>query len=267
MYINLGCGGLFINDKQWKNFDLVSHYDEVIECNFLKGIELESNIADLVYSSHLLEHLPFDFAPEFLKEHYRVLKPGGVIRIVVPDLAKLIDLYLQYRDKLHSEKFHSKNYEWILIELFDQLSRNHSGGLMGQILKDKTSVYHEIAQNRMGTALTEIVNQPKANSSTITEKVKQKFNNLHYKLIQMILKKSQFQAMKIGHFRLSGECHQWMYDKEYLSYLLTEAGFTQIKAQSSSTSYLSDWSKYYLDQNKSGEAYKPGSLFIEGIKP
>ncbi len=266
MYINLGCGGLFVDDEKWRNLDLVSHYDGVIECNFLQGIELESNIADLIYSSHLLEHLPFDYAPEFLKEHYRILKPGGIIRIVVPDLSKLIDLYLQYRDELNSENAQPEKYEWILIELFDQLSRNKSGGLMGQVLKNKNSVYHEIAKQRMGTALSEINNSPRVNSPTITEIVKQKFNNLHYKLAQVLLKKNQFEAMQIGHFRLSGECHQWVYDSEYLSHLLAKAGFTEIKQQSSNTSYLTNWSEYYLDHNKSGQAYKPGSLYIEGIK-
>lgn len=41
---------------------------------------------DCVYASHVLEHLRVKTANNFLKESYRVLKPGGTLRIVVPDL-------------------------------------------------------------------------------------------------------------------------------------------------------------------------------------
>ena len=42
----------------------------------------------MVYSEHMFEHvLPMDGAA-FLKESYRILKPGGVLRVVTPDLEK-----------------------------------------------------------------------------------------------------------------------------------------------------------------------------------
>lgn len=41
---------------------------------------------DVVYASHVLEHLDNRTRNNFLKEAHRVLKPTGVIRIVVPDL-------------------------------------------------------------------------------------------------------------------------------------------------------------------------------------
>ena len=46
-----------------------------------------------VYSSHLLEHLTWGDARQLLAESRRVLKPGGVCRIVVPDLEWLIGEY------------------------------------------------------------------------------------------------------------------------------------------------------------------------------
>lgn len=48
---------------------------------------------DAVYSSHMLEHLDRAAGGQFLAEAYRVLKPGGVIRIAVPDLRMLVDRY------------------------------------------------------------------------------------------------------------------------------------------------------------------------------
>jgi predicted SAM-dependent methyltransferase len=47
----------------------------------------------VVYSSHLLEHLYLAEAKNLLRESYRVLRPGGVIRMVVPDLRALVEEY------------------------------------------------------------------------------------------------------------------------------------------------------------------------------
>ena len=47
-----------------------------------------------VYASHLLEHMYRSDAEFVLRECFRVLRPGGVVRIVVPDLAPLIRGYM-----------------------------------------------------------------------------------------------------------------------------------------------------------------------------
>jgi SAM-dependent methyltransferase len=47
-----------------------------------------------VYSSHTLEHLHRDHAVALLRECHRVLEPGGICRIVVPDLRVLAERYL-----------------------------------------------------------------------------------------------------------------------------------------------------------------------------
>lgn len=49
---------------------------------------------DIIYSSHTLEHLNKEDGMNFLKECYRILKPGGFLRIVLPDLKPIIDKYL-----------------------------------------------------------------------------------------------------------------------------------------------------------------------------
>lgn len=50
-----------------------------------------------VYASHLLEHLYHDEAKRLLRECFRVLRPGGVLRMVVPDLRVAVVDYLQGR--------------------------------------------------------------------------------------------------------------------------------------------------------------------------
>ncbi len=49
---------------------------------------------EAVYASHVLEHLCFADAQQLLSESFRVLRPGGVARILVPDLRSLVLEYL-----------------------------------------------------------------------------------------------------------------------------------------------------------------------------
>jgi len=60
-----------------------------------KGLPFEDNSLDAIYASHFLEHLYFVEAQRLLKECYRVLRPGGVMRMVVPDLRAIIQEYIE----------------------------------------------------------------------------------------------------------------------------------------------------------------------------
>jgi SAM-dependent methyltransferase len=52
---------------------------------------------DVVYSSHLLEHLSREEGRRFLGECHRVLRAGGILRLVVPDLWKIVHAYTDGR--------------------------------------------------------------------------------------------------------------------------------------------------------------------------
>lgn len=54
--------------------------------------------ASLVYCSHALEYFDRDEARKVLAEWHRVLAPGGVLRLAVPDFAALIKVYQQSGD-------------------------------------------------------------------------------------------------------------------------------------------------------------------------
>lgn len=56
-----------------------------------------------VYSSHTLEHLFYEDAVRLLKECCRVLKPGGICRIVVPDLRAAVTKYVSSVDSDNGE--------------------------------------------------------------------------------------------------------------------------------------------------------------------
>jgi SAM-dependent methyltransferase len=57
------------------------------------GIPLPSRCADAIFSSHLLEHLSRGNGERLLREAWRVLRPGGRIRVAVPDLEEVMVLY------------------------------------------------------------------------------------------------------------------------------------------------------------------------------
>ncbi|MCA9135469.1 MAG: methyltransferase domain-containing protein [Planctomycetales bacterium] len=63
-----------------------------------RGLPFATNSIDLIYTSHFIEHLTRHEARTLLKDALRVLKPGGTIRIVVPDLEGAARLYLKSLD-------------------------------------------------------------------------------------------------------------------------------------------------------------------------
>jgi hypothetical protein len=70
----------------------------VVVHDLSRGIPYPGNSADAVYHSHFLEHLDRDAAHAFLVEVMRVLKPGGIQRIVVPDMEVNCRSYLAHLD-------------------------------------------------------------------------------------------------------------------------------------------------------------------------
>lgn len=91
VYVNLGCGAH--TSKEFVNVDtrpmLHIHYIHEVE-----ELPMFANrTVDLLYASHLLEHVPRDRLERTLKEWYRVLKSGGVLRFGVPDFEGLLRIY------------------------------------------------------------------------------------------------------------------------------------------------------------------------------
>ena len=73
----------------------MSYPTNVRRLDVTKGLPFPNESVDYIYTSHMLEHL-FDREPTYvLKECYRVLKVGGYIRIVVPDLEFIVQKYIE----------------------------------------------------------------------------------------------------------------------------------------------------------------------------
>jgi predicted SAM-dependent methyltransferase len=86
-----------LKDGQKEFVDFALQY-RIIWADAVKHIPLPDACAEVLYSSHMLEHLYREDARLFLQEAQRVLSSGGIIRIAVPDLARLANQYYTSRD-------------------------------------------------------------------------------------------------------------------------------------------------------------------------
>ena len=85
---------------------------------------------DYVISDQVLEHVEGP-PQDAIDECRRVLKPGGAIRLVAPDLEGIVRAYLSCLEAVRrGEGDAADKYEWIIIELLDQMLRHRSGGEM-----------------------------------------------------------------------------------------------------------------------------------------
>jgi predicted SAM-dependent methyltransferase len=66
----------------------------VVVHDITKGLPYPDASMSAIYSSHLLEHLYFEQSVPLLRECQRVLVPGGVLRVVVPDLRAVVMEYV-----------------------------------------------------------------------------------------------------------------------------------------------------------------------------
>ena len=89
--LQLGCGTNVF--PGWLNSDRVKETDGVVIIDATRELPFEDSIFDYVFSEHLIEHLEYRDGVASLKECFRILRPGGKIRIATPDLQFLVDLY------------------------------------------------------------------------------------------------------------------------------------------------------------------------------
>jgi predicted SAM-dependent methyltransferase len=268
-YLNVGCGGKF--HKSWVNVDMVSHSPEVIAVNLINGIPYPDNYFEVVYHSQVLEHIPKDKAPFFIQECHRVLKPGGIIRVVAPDLENIVDEYKKFlKQNLENKtELSEANYDWIMLEMYDQTVRNYSGGYMAEFLRQEHMVNEKYVIDRIGFIGRSIRNHFLSESKKQTNPNQAPTGFIHdlKQKIKKIIKgnTSESPELQIGKFRLGGEVHMWMYDSFSLGRLLKSCGFEDIAVKDPYSSDIPDWGKYELDV-KEGLVYDPTSLFMEGKK-
>jgi ubiquinone/menaquinone biosynthesis C-methylase UbiE len=83
MRLNLGCG--YQDAPRWEHVD-VRDYGHNVVADVLDGLPYAARTFDYAVLGHFLQMFTYEQHPVVLAELKRVLKPGGVVRILVPDL-------------------------------------------------------------------------------------------------------------------------------------------------------------------------------------
>lgn len=272
--LNIGCGTTF--HLSWVNIDFEPSSPVVQQYDIRKGLPYADNVFDVGYCSHVLEHLKRVEADKVVKEIYRVLKPGGIVRLVVPALEKITRAYLSALERVMAgDKAGEPDYDWMMLELYDQTVRHLSGGEMGRYLKNPDIKNKDFVKSRMGVEAERYWVKPDmVHKESIFEKIRTKN-------ISWFLKKSRFifaknlialagkeakKSFEEGWFRNSGEIHRWMYDRFSLSRLMEQAGFKKVCVCEADESRIPDFNNYQLDILE-GNIRKPDSMFMEAMKP
>ncbi|WP_193195856.1 class I SAM-dependent methyltransferase [Nostoc sp. MG11] len=98
--LHLGCG--FVKHPKFINIDLLPaphiHYQRSID----DLSPFENNSVNLIYASHCLEHFPHNKVSKVLKEWFRVLKQGGILRLSIPDFDLLLNIYKENGNNINT---------------------------------------------------------------------------------------------------------------------------------------------------------------------
>jgi SAM-dependent methyltransferase len=271
--LNFGCGNTF--HTAWLNIDVVSSSPEVQSYDIRQRLPYADADFDACYSSHVLEHFQQDEAEKLLGECYRILRCKGIIRVVVPDLEAITREYLESLERVNSGiKEAESNYDWMMLELYDQTVRSIGGGKTKDFLLNPSISNKDFVRYRIG-AEAEKFWEVQAHQKSLRDKIITKSPAWFLQKLRMITAKylvaivagnEAKKSFEEGVFRNSGEIHRWMYDRYSLKRLLEKVGFSDVRVCRADESRIPDFNSYGLDMIE-GKIRKPDSLFMEGMKP
>ena len=263
--LNVGCGDLYF--AEWNNCDLLPGRG-VVAHDLNDPLPWGDGLFDAVYSSHVLEHLGPMAGRKLVEDMQRVLKPGGMCRIVVPDLEGICRLYLQYLEEaINLDDLGARHrYHWMLMELLDQMAREESGGELRR-MQARGEYDEALAQARFGDAYPGAPKLPVTLEGTRTDVRREP---LPESVVDKVRRKLAKWKLKLrgGDPRSTGEVHRWMYDRLSLTRLMEDCGLENCVVKAFAESAIPHWDKYNLDVSRYGDfPRKPDSLYVEGRVP
>ncbi|MEP6891336.1 MAG: methyltransferase type 11, partial [Nitrospirota bacterium] len=142
-----------------------------------------------------------------------MLRTKGIIRVAVPDLESLARLYLCAIDKAAGgDTQWQHNYDWLMLELYDQTVRNRSGGGMIDYLKQDPLPNEAFLFERSGGEMRRILQtmrkpQPKQTHRSLVEEITRQLLTIPraalMRCLQKLLGLEGSEALKVGQFRLA----------------------------------------------------------------
>ena len=275
-------GGIFL--KEWTNV-YFSPLPQPPESDYLyhdirKGIPFDDNTFDALYALRIIEHLTLREGEIFVSEIYRVLKPGGICRLTAPDLEDVVRQYLKQLE-LCSQNRTQENvvrYHWSLLELYDQIVREQSGGQMVDAIKQ--GFYDQrYCKERFEDVFEEFIPK-KPGGISEHENRKKYFDRFKRLTVKKLIKKirrvikNEIYGRRLrklskelsGDPRKTLEANKWMFDRLSMRLLLEGAGFKEGVVKNFKESDIPDWERYNFDCSNFGDHPIEPSLFFEARK-
>ncbi|KFN41430.1 class I SAM-dependent methyltransferase [Arenimonas oryziterrae] len=91
--ISFGSGGVVL--PGWIHVDLNPHCRPDVVADATRPLPFPDAVADFLHSEDFLDQLSLVEGENFIAECRRILKPGGAMRLLTPDLRRLVDLYVR----------------------------------------------------------------------------------------------------------------------------------------------------------------------------
>jgi predicted SAM-dependent methyltransferase len=95
--LQIGSGTNPLSD--FLNSDLVRTAPNILQLDATKPFQIPNDTFDYVYSEHVIEHISFRDGMFMLRECHRILRPGGIIRLITPSLRFLIRIFSSTRSE------------------------------------------------------------------------------------------------------------------------------------------------------------------------
>jgi SAM-dependent methyltransferase len=269
--LNLGCGAEV--HPAFVNVDL-RDAPGVVQHDLRQGIPFGDKTYDLVYHSTMLSHLRPADALGLTRECYRVLKPGGILRIVTEDLEEMCRIYLQKLEAaFDGDSQSASDYEWMVLELYDQATRENTGGGMAEYLKQDPLPNEAFVLSRIGAQGKRMIagvrawqRQDRAKAGAgIRPLLSRLKTGARRSLLAALFGPEAPQAFEIGRFRASsGQVSYRMYDRFSLRQLFVKAGFTDVSVKTARESGYPCWNDVNLDLSSDGTEARPHTIIMEG---
>jgi SAM-dependent methyltransferase len=201
------------------------------------GIPYADESFDVAYHSNFLEHLDRADAEAFLRECRRVLRPGGILRVVVPDLGIQARAYVDALAAAGGDEPDAvERHRWAVVELVDPFVRRELGGEM---------------QAWMDAGWPD---GPRAAPIERTRPAPSLRSRLRWALIGRPTPES------------TGEAHRWAWDRVSLARALVEAGFGPPDFLAPDESRIPGWERFRLDLAEDGSARHFDCLYAEAVR-
>lgn len=108
--LHIGCGSRPLNG--WLNSNFYPRSLKILHLDATQTFPFKDHSFDYIFSEHMIEHITYPQGEAMLKECFRVLKPGGKIRLSTPDFQFLVDLY-QAELSPHQSAYKKWMIEWM----------------------------------------------------------------------------------------------------------------------------------------------------------